>query len=155
MYCRVMYMQCLYVCLFVSVICIACSRCLWTCGCSGNPVCNISALQVAMELAEQISSFPQQCLRADRASAYYTAFDAASFTEAMQHETDHGLPVIRAESVTGATRFSSGVGRGGKFSWMLHRCIMGNLQNSLKSFMNVQNSGYVLAYNLSTLILNW
>lgn len=74
------------------------------------------ALQVAIELAEQISSFPQQCLRADRASAYYAAFDAASFTEAMQYEMDHGLPVIRAESVTGATRFSSGVGRGGEFS---------------------------------------
>ncbi|XP_041924009.1 probable enoyl-CoA hydratase [Alosa sapidissima] len=74
------------------------------------------ALQVAMELAEQISSFPQQCLRADRASAYHAAFDAASFTDAMQYEMDHGLPVIRAESVAGATRFSSGVGQGGKFS---------------------------------------
>ncbi|KAL2085476.1 hypothetical protein ACEWY4_018796 [Coilia grayii] len=74
------------------------------------------ALQVAMELADQISGFPQQCLRADRSSAYHAAFDANSFTEAMQYEIDHGLPVVRAESVAGATRFSSGVGRGGKFS---------------------------------------
>ncbi|XP_063063256.1 enoyl-CoA hydratase EchA19 [Engraulis encrasicolus] len=74
------------------------------------------ALQVAMELAEQISSFPQQCLRADRDSAYHAAFDSASFSEAMQYETDRGLPVVKAESVAGATRFSSGIGRGGKFS---------------------------------------
>ncbi|XP_030625794.1 uncharacterized protein LOC115808527 [Chanos chanos] len=74
------------------------------------------ALQVALELAEQISSFPQGCLRADRASAYHATFDSASFTEAMQYETDHGLPIIQAEAVAGATRFDSGAGRGGKFS---------------------------------------
>ncbi|XP_062841738.1 enoyl-CoA hydratase EchA19 [Trichomycterus rosablanca] len=73
------------------------------------------ALQVAIELAEQISSFPQLCLRADRNSAYHAAFDSTSFTEAMQYETDHGFPVIPAEAVAGATRFSSGTGRGGKF----------------------------------------
>ncbi|KAL7835624.1 hypothetical protein SRHO_G00279710 [Serrasalmus rhombeus] len=74
------------------------------------------ALQAAVELAEQISSFPQLCLRADRNSAYHATFDSMSFTQAMQYEIDHGLPVITAESVPGATRFSSGVGRGGKFS---------------------------------------
>ena len=75
----------------------------------------MSALQAAVELAEQISSFPQLCLRADRDSAYHSTFDATSFTQAMQYETDNGLPVIPTESVTGATRFSSGAGRGGKF----------------------------------------
>lgn len=74
-----------------------------------------SALQAAVELAEQISKFPQLCLRADRNSAYHAAFDSTSFVQAMQYETDHGLPVIPAESVTGALRFSSGEGRGGKF----------------------------------------
>ncbi|XP_072547495.1 enoyl-CoA hydratase EchA19 [Salminus brasiliensis] len=73
------------------------------------------ALQAAVELAEQISSFPQLCLRADRNSAYHSTFDSSSFTEAMQYETDHGLPIVPAESVKGAKRFSSGVGRGGKF----------------------------------------
>lgn len=76
----------------------------------------VSALQVALELAEQISSFPQLCLRADRNSAYHAVFDAASFTQAMQYEMDHGFPVIQAESIAGATKFSSGTGRGGTFS---------------------------------------
>lgn len=74
------------------------------------------ALQVALELAEQISSFPQQCLRADRSSAIYSSYDAPSFTQAMQFEIDHGIPVIKSEAVAGATRFTSGTGRGGKFS---------------------------------------
>ncbi|XP_017308333.1 enoyl-CoA hydratase EchA19 isoform X1 [Ictalurus punctatus] len=74
------------------------------------------ALQVAVELAGQISSFPQLCLRADRNSAYHATFDATSFTQAMQYETNYGLPIITAEAVPGATRFSSGIGRSGKFS---------------------------------------
>uniref|UniRef100_UPI0037E7FF60 enoyl-CoA hydratase EchA19 n=1 Tax=Semicossyphus pulcher TaxID=241346 RepID=UPI0037E7FF60 len=74
------------------------------------------ALQAALQLAEEISSFPQQCLRADRSSAMYSCYDAPSFTQAMQYEMDHGVPVILAEAVTGATRFTSGAGRGGKFS---------------------------------------
>ncbi|XP_054863172.1 enoyl-CoA hydratase EchA19 [Amphiprion ocellaris] len=73
------------------------------------------ALQAALELAEQISSFPQQCLRADRSSAMYSCYDAASFTQAMQFEIDHGMPVISAESIPWAKKFTTGVGRGGKF----------------------------------------
>ncbi|XP_041817345.1 probable enoyl-CoA hydratase isoform X3 [Chelmon rostratus] len=74
------------------------------------------ALQEALQLAEQISSFPQQCLRADRSSAMHSCYDAPSFTQAMQYEVDYGLPVIQSESVAGATRFTTGAGRGGKFS---------------------------------------
>lgn len=74
------------------------------------------ALQAALELAEQISSFPQKCLRADRSSAMYSCYDAPSFTQAMQYEIDHGIPVISAESISGAKKFTTGVGRGGKFS---------------------------------------
>ncbi|KAJ0023040.1 hypothetical protein NQD34_015174, partial [Periophthalmus magnuspinnatus] len=74
------------------------------------------ALEVALQLAEQISSFPQQCLRADRASAVYSCYDAPTFTQAMQFEVDRGLPVVPLESVAGASRFSSGAGRGGTFS---------------------------------------
>ncbi|XP_038581676.1 probable enoyl-CoA hydratase [Micropterus salmoides] len=74
------------------------------------------ALQAALELAEQISSFPQQCLRADRSSAMHSCYDALSFTQAMQYEIDHGIPVIQSEAVNGATRFTAGAGRGGEFS---------------------------------------
>nr|XP_046211789.1 probable enoyl-CoA hydratase [Oncorhynchus gorbuscha] len=74
------------------------------------------ALQAALELAEQISTFPQQCMRADRSSALYSVYDAPSFSVALQYEMDHGAPIIQTESVAGATTFSSGTGRGGKFS---------------------------------------
>lgn len=39
------------------------------------------ALQAALQLAEEISSFPQQCLRADRSSAIYSSYDAPSFMQ--------------------------------------------------------------------------
>ncbi|XP_043082999.1 2,3-dehydroadipyl-CoA hydratase isoform X2 [Puntigrus tetrazona] len=87
-----------------------------TFGLANRVVPDGQALQVALELAEQVSAFPQLCLRADRNSAYHAAFDASSFTQAMQYEFDHGLPVIVAEAVTGATKFSLGAGRGGSFS---------------------------------------
>lgn len=76
----------------------------------------ILAIQVALELAEQVSAFPQLCLRADRNSAYHAVFDSTSFNQAMQYEMDNGIPVIIAEAVDGAAKFSSGVGRGGTFS---------------------------------------
>uniref|UniRef100_A0A3Q1HLD6 Zgc:101569 n=1 Tax=Acanthochromis polyacanthus TaxID=80966 RepID=A0A3Q1HLD6_9TELE len=77
--------------------------------------CRRFALQAAVELAERISSFPQECLRADRTSAMYSCYDAASYTQAMQFEFDNGAPVVSAESIPGARKFATGVGRGGKF----------------------------------------
>lgn len=71
-------------------------------------------LQSAIELAEQISAFPQKCMRHDRASAYYSTFDATSFTDAMQFEFNHGAEVLAEESVAGASRFAAGEGRKGK-----------------------------------------
>lgn len=74
------------------------------------------ALQAALRLAEEIGSFPQQCLRADRSSAIYSSYDAPSFKQAMQYEVDRGSPVVQGESVAGAARFTKGAGRGGTFS---------------------------------------
>nr|XP_046227430.1 methylglutaconyl-CoA hydratase, mitochondrial isoform X2 [Scatophagus argus] len=78
--------------------------------------CRRLALEAALQLAEQLASFPQRCLLADRSSAVYSSYDAASFTQALQYEVDHGVPVIQSEAVAGATRFTAGAGRGGKFS---------------------------------------
>uniref|UniRef100_A0A3P9IK60 Probable enoyl-CoA hydratase echA8 n=1 Tax=Oryzias latipes TaxID=8090 RepID=A0A3P9IK60_ORYLA len=74
------------------------------------------ALQASLQLAEEISSFPQRCLRADRSSAMHSCFDASSFTQALQYEFDHGVPVIQEEAIRGAIKFTAGEGRGGKFS---------------------------------------
>uniref|UniRef100_A0A8D0GU43 Uncharacterized protein n=1 Tax=Sphenodon punctatus TaxID=8508 RepID=A0A8D0GU43_SPHPU len=83
-------------------------------GLANRIVPNGQALQYAIELAEQISAFPQECMHGDRNSAYYGVFDASSFTEAMQFEFDTGVQVLLKESVPGAKKFSLGYGRGGK-----------------------------------------
>ncbi|XP_054841476.1 enoyl-CoA hydratase EchA19-like [Eublepharis macularius] len=82
-------------------------------GLANRIVPNGQALHHAIKLAEEISAFPQQCMRGDRNSAYYCAFDASSFTEAMQFEFDTGLQAILNESVPGAKKFYLGHGRGG------------------------------------------
>jgi len=73
-----------------------------------------SALETAIELAKEIAKFPQACMRSDRQSM----LDQWSLdTEAAIHnETKLGMDTINSgETVAGATRFSSGQGRHGKF----------------------------------------
>ncbi len=72
------------------------------------------ALDAALELAEQLARFPQNCLRNDRLSAY-EQWDLP-VDEAIANEYERGLEVIRSqETVEGATRFASGKGRHGDF----------------------------------------
>ncbi|KAM3929727.1 enoyl-CoA hydratase EchA19-like isoform 2-T2 [Leptodactylus fuscus] len=86
----------------------------YTFGLANRVVPDGQGLQNAIELAKQISGFPQKCMRSDRASAYYSTFDATSFTDAMQYEFDHGAEVLAEESIAGASRFTAGEGRKGK-----------------------------------------
>jgi enoyl-CoA hydratase len=71
------------------------------------------ARTAAVELAQQISQFPQLCLRADRASAY--AGWSRELDEALRLEAQRGAPVLKAEANAGAARFVAGKGRGGRF----------------------------------------
>lgn len=71
------------------------------------------ALAAAQALARQIAGFPQQCLRADRASAF-AQWDLP-LAEALQREGAGGYPVIAAEARAGAARFAAGAGRHGRF----------------------------------------
>lgn len=73
------------------------------------------ALDEAMKIAEQLTRFPQKCMNVDRESCYYAKYGATSFEDALAHEFDHGITVLDAESVKGAARFSSGIGRHGSF----------------------------------------
>ncbi|MFP5440529.1 MAG: crotonase/enoyl-CoA hydratase family protein [Gammaproteobacteria bacterium] len=72
------------------------------------------ALAAAEKLAREIAAFPQACMRGDRLSAYQQwgmAEDAA-----IGNEFAHGLRTLQSgETVSGATRFTQGTGRGGKF----------------------------------------
>ena len=72
------------------------------------------ALEVALELAEQISRFPQQCMRNDRLSVLQQW--GLSEAEAMRNELRLGMETIQSgETVAGAASFGSGAGRHGSF----------------------------------------
>ncbi|MDA1077311.1 MAG: crotonase/enoyl-CoA hydratase family protein [Proteobacteria bacterium] len=72
------------------------------------------ALTAALELADELSRFPQRCMRSDRMSAY--AQHSLSLEDALAEETRLGLAVIRSgETREGASRFASGAGRHGDF----------------------------------------
>ncbi len=71
--------------------------------------------EAAEKLALEISSFPQACMNADRMSAH-TQWDFP-FLEAMRNEFEKGFPMVAAEGLSGAARFSGGAGRGGKFEF--------------------------------------
>ncbi len=72
------------------------------------------ALAEAEKLALQIAAFPQQCMRNDRASAYEQWGMAQE--DAIANEFRHGLATLQSgETQGGATRFSDGAGRHGKF----------------------------------------
>jgi enoyl-CoA hydratase len=73
------------------------------------------ALTDAVELARDLSRFPQRCLRNDRRSAleqWSLPVDAA-----LRRETELGLDTIDSgETRAGAARFREGKGRGGSFA---------------------------------------
>ncbi len=71
------------------------------------------ALALALQLARELAAFPQQCLRADRASAY-AQWDWP-LAEALRQEGMHGVPMVAAEGAAGAARFAGGAGRHGQF----------------------------------------
>ena len=71
------------------------------------------AREKAEQLAHDIAAMPQQCLRADRMSAY-TQWNASSLSGALREEAVGGAAPLRREGLAGAARFASGSGRGGK-----------------------------------------
>jgi enoyl-CoA hydratase len=72
------------------------------------------ALAAAVELALEISAFPQRCLRGDRLSAI-EQWDLSE-DDALQNELRHGLATIESgETRRGAEAFTKGKGRGGAF----------------------------------------
>jgi enoyl-CoA hydratase len=72
------------------------------------------ARAAAVALAKEIARFPQACMRADRASAYWGW--SRDLDEALKQEARRGAPVVALEGRAGAARFASGKGRGGDFS---------------------------------------
>jgi enoyl-CoA hydratase/carnithine racemase len=73
------------------------------------------ALQQALEIAKQLIAFPELCMNTDRRSAYYSAYEASSFQDAMSQEFNAGVKVVSKEAIAGAAKFSKGAGRHGSF----------------------------------------
>ena len=85
-------------------------------GLANRLVPNGSARAEAIAIATQISHFPQTCMRAGRLSAV-RQWDIAAEEDAIANEMRGGLEVIGSgETLAGATRFASGIGRHGQFS---------------------------------------
>ena len=67
------------------------------------------------ELARELASLPQICLRGDRLSAYESL--DLDLSEAVLNELRHGMRSLAAgESAAGARRFAAGAGRHGTSS---------------------------------------
>jgi len=80
-----------------------------------NRVCATgNALETAIALAKDIAQFPQACMRSDRQSMLdQWSLDTQT---AIHNETKLGMDTINSgETLAGATRFSEGKGRHGKF----------------------------------------
>ena len=71
------------------------------------------ARTAAANIAQHIASFPQLCVRTDRASAY-AAFDA-DLPSALRAEAVAGEAPVLEGAREGAARFAAGVGRRGTF----------------------------------------
>ena len=60
-----------------------------------NRVCGTgTAYGRAMHLAKELQAHPQECLRADRASAYHATFASRSLEQSLEHEANEGLGII-------------------------------------------------------------
>ncbi len=84
-------------------------------GLANRVVAKGMALQTSVELAEQLSRFPQTCMRNDRISMLQQW--GMNHDEALRNETRIGVETMSSgETFDGATRFTGGVGRHGDFS---------------------------------------
>jgi len=71
------------------------------------------SLAEAQALARDLTRFPQECMLADRRSAYEQW--GMTLADALRSEGAQGTPIVFAEGERGAARFASGHGRHGQF----------------------------------------
>jgi len=71
------------------------------------------AREAAEAMAHEIARFPQEAVRADRASIIETR--GMPVRDALRHEWANGMNAILNEGLDGAARFAGGAGRHGDF----------------------------------------
>ena len=81
-----------------------------TMGLVSRVVARGAALEAAVEIAEQMATYPRECLLADRHSTYDAL--GVPLTEGLLREAEFGMSVIEL-AAKGAARFASGEGRHG------------------------------------------
>jgi len=54
-----------------------------------------TAVGKAIQLANSIAKFPQECMNKDRMSAYNSVYSSSSFEDAVRYEMENGMQVIR------------------------------------------------------------
>ena len=74
-------------------------------------------LEKAIELANEIASFPQSCIQHDRQSALEATYQTTTLSEALKNEYNTG-PTVLEESVKGAKRFVKGDGKSGQYMFL-------------------------------------
>ena len=82
-------------------------------GLANRVVPNGQSRPAAEQLAREIASFPQACMKADRRSAYMQ-WDLP-LADAIRQEGRWGTPMVALEGKAGAKRFECGAGRHGRF----------------------------------------
>ncbi len=82
-------------------------------GLANRVVADGTSLTEAISMAHQIAAFPPICMQNDRLSAYRQF--GMSLPDALAQEFALGQAALAQETVSGATRFSSGEGRHGSF----------------------------------------
>jgi len=71
------------------------------------------AREAAEAMAREIARFPQECVRADRLSAYRAW--GKPVREGLESEWATSAEIVKAEGIAGAARFAAGKGRHGDF----------------------------------------
>lgn len=88
-----------------------------------------TALGNATTVAQSIAKFPQECMRADRRSAYFSTFEAKSLEEALLYEFENGKGIVEKEAIHGAEQFvKEGIGRHGKFNLQKFKVMMQDVE---------------------------
>ncbi len=72
------------------------------------------ARAAAVQLARELTRFPQVCMNSDRLSAYEQF--GMTIDAAIANEFQRGMGALEREAVSGASRFAAGAGRGGSYT---------------------------------------
>ncbi|CDW53328.1 enoyl coenzyme A hydratase, mitochondrial [Trichuris trichiura] len=84
-------------------------------GLANRVVSTGTALGQALNLARVISAMPQDSLKADRCSLYYSVFKASTVEDAMKFEFENATQFINKGIISNAKKFLEGTGRHGSF----------------------------------------